>query len=307
MNESTPFNHADEVDEVTNGHLPSMEEYLSYRPPAVPVGDPALWRWVYESVVALPDPVKLFWITICNFADSQHQLCLSKKRMAEICTLGSKNTVERYLRMGEEVNLVRKIAERIAGDHPRPAKYLLLARERDYKPLRAGKPNTPQYLAESYAMRHIEQQEMEIQFLRGLLADRGEEAIAHSHVTNGEVDNDYSELTMMTLEDEAAIDGLPPKVIERLSLEIIDGLKTPGMPKWTKNPSFGVNEYLRNPGKYRVAIAAAQAQAAKQESEPDGQPEGAYANCADCGELYARAESDAGYCGGEVCQNESRR
>ena len=303
MDTSRPFqDFQDDADEQGRGsgdHI-GMAEFFSYRPPKVPLGDMRLRRWVHESTLALPQKARYFWSLACCFANDNLVLQVSEGYLAEVCAVNSRKSIAKYIEMGERIGVVRKISDRTAGEHPRPARYLFLAGERDYVSLPARNPHVPHYLADSYTMRRIEQQEDEINMLREMLARAGEEAIAQKNLRNGQADNDYSKLSMETLQEDATAMDLPMGTVERLRLEVIDNLKAlPEMTSW-KKWSFAADDYLKNPGKFRTDRAAAQAardaMAAKGQDAPERHP-----RCRECGEAYFAPTGDTGLCGHERC------
>ena len=302
MDTSRPFpDFQDDVDEQGRGSGDNigMAEFFSYRPPKVPMGDMRLRRWVHESTLTLPQKARYFWSLACCFADDKLVLQVSEEYLAEVCAIRSLKSISAYLKMGEKTGVVKKISNRTAGEHPRPARYLFLAGERDYISLPTRNPHVPHYLADSYAMRRVEQQDDEIKMLREMLARAEEGTIAQKNLRNGQADNDYSELSMETLKEDATAMDLPMYVVECLRMEVIDTIKAlPEMTSW-KKWSFAADDYLRNPGKFRTDRAAAQAArdvAANGQGAPERHP-----RCRECAEAYFAPTGDTGLCGGERC------
>ena len=167
-----------------------------YIPPNVPHGLPHVVRFATLSSMDLPMEVRFLIIMIARFAAVDGVASVAVSTLCEICRIGSKNTVERWIGLAADVGILRKEPGK-GGKDRKSNSYTFLGADRDWAPLPVGRPDTNPIVALAHARLVIEQLlvkaarvddlEAETDLLRTELALlRNGHSNGHSKVTNGE-------------------------------------------------------------------------------------------------------------------------
>ena len=171
----------------------ALEPYI---PPNVPHGLPHVVRFATLSSMDLPLEVRFLIIMLARFANVDGVASVAVSTLCEICRIGSKNTVERWIGLAADVGILRKEPGK-GGKDRKSNSYTFLGASRDWAPLPVGRPDTNPIVALAQARRLIEElqpraarvdeMEAEVALLRAevaLLRNGG--ANGHPEVTNGE-------------------------------------------------------------------------------------------------------------------------
>ena len=171
----------------------TLEPYI---PPNVPHGLPHVVRFATLSSMDLPLEVRFLIIMLARFANVDGVASVAVSTLCELCRIGSKNTVERWIGLAADVGILRKEPGK-GGKDRKSNSYTFLGASRDWAPLPVGRPDTNPIVALAHARRLIEElqpraarvdeMEAEVALLRAevaLLRNGG--ANGHPEVTNGE-------------------------------------------------------------------------------------------------------------------------
>ena len=171
----------------------TLEPYI---PPNVPHGLPHVVRFATLSSMDLPLEVRFLIIMLARFANVDGVASVAVSTLCELCRIGSKNTVERWIGLAADVGILRKQPGK-GGKDRKSNSYTFLGASRDWAPLPVGRPDTNPIVALAHARRLIEElqpraarvdeMEAEVALLRAevaLLRNGG--ANGHLEVTNGE-------------------------------------------------------------------------------------------------------------------------
>ena len=171
----------------------TLEPYI---PPNVPHGLPHVVRFATLSSMDLPLEVRFLIIMLARFANVDGVASVAVSTLCEICRIGSKNTVERWIGLASDVGILRKQPGK-GGKDRKSNSYTFLGASRDWAPLPVGRPDTNPIVALAQARRLIEElqpraarvdeMEAEVALLRAevaLLRNGG--ANGHPEVGNGE-------------------------------------------------------------------------------------------------------------------------
>jgi hypothetical protein len=171
----------------------TLEPYI---PPNVPHGLPHVVRFATLSSMDLPLEVRFLIIMLARFANVDGVASVAVSTLCEICRIGSKNTVERWIGLASDVGILRKQPGK-GGKDRKSNSYTFLGASRDWAPLPVGRPDTNPIVALAQARRLIEELqpraarvddlEAEVALLRAevaLLRNGG--ANGHPEVGNGE-------------------------------------------------------------------------------------------------------------------------
>ena len=171
----------------------TLEPYI---PPNVPHGLPHVVRFATLSSMDLPLEVRFLIIMLARFANVDGVASVAVSTLCEICRIGSKNTVERWIGLASDVGILRKQPGK-GGKDRKSNSYTFLGASRDWAPLPVGQPDTNPIVALAQARRLIEElqpraarvdeMEAEVSLLRAevsLLRNGG--ANGHPEVGNGE-------------------------------------------------------------------------------------------------------------------------
>ena len=171
----------------------TLEPYI---PPNVPHGLPHVVRFATLSSMDLPLEVRFLIIMLARFANVDGVASVAVSTLCEICRIGSKNTVERWIGLASDVGILRKQPGK-GGKDRKSNSYTFLGASRDWAPLPVGRPDTNPIVALAHARRLIEELqpraarvdeiEAEVALLRAevaLLKNGG--ANGHPEVGNGE-------------------------------------------------------------------------------------------------------------------------
>ena len=150
-----------------------------YAPPNVPHGLPHVVRFATLSSMDLPLEVRFLIIMLARFANVDGVASVAVSTLCEICRIGSKNTVERWVGLAIDVGILRKEPGR-GGKDRKSNTYVFLGAEREWGPLPVGRPDTNPIVALAQARRRIEELEAELALLRNGHSN------AHPEVTNGD-------------------------------------------------------------------------------------------------------------------------
>ena len=174
----------------------SVSALEPYIPPNVPHGLPHVVRFATLSSMDLPLEVRFLIIMLARFANVDGVASVAVSTLCEICRIGSKNTVERWIGLASDVGILRKQPGK-GGKDRKSNSYTFLGASRDWAPLPVGRPDTNPIVALAQARRLIEQLqpraarvddlEAEVALLRAevaLLRNGG--ANGHPEVGNGE-------------------------------------------------------------------------------------------------------------------------
>ena len=171
----------------------TLEPYI---PPNVPHGLPHVVRFATLSSMDLPLEVRFLIIMLARFANVDGVASVAVSTLCEICRIGSKNTVERWIGLASDVGILRKQPGK-GGKDRKSNSYTFLGASRDWAPLPVGRPDTNPIVALAQARRLIEElqpraarvddMETEVALLKAevaLLRNGG--ANGHPEVGNGE-------------------------------------------------------------------------------------------------------------------------
>ena len=171
----------------------ALEPYI---PPNVPHGLPHVVRFATLSSMDLPLEVRFLIIMLARFANVDGVASVAVSTLCEICRIGSKNTVERWIGLASDVGILRKQPGK-GGKDRKSNSYTFLGASRDWAPLPVGRPDTNPIVALAQARRLIEElqpraarvdeMEAEVALLKAevaLLRNGG--ANGHPEVGNGE-------------------------------------------------------------------------------------------------------------------------
>ena len=153
-------------------------------------------RYATLSSMDLPLKVRFLIIMIARLADVHGVASVANSTLCEICRIGSKNTVERWISLAADVGILRKEPGK-GGKDRKSNSYTFLGEERGWAPLPVGQPYTNPIVALAQARRvteelqakaaRVDDLEAETDLLRTELALlRNGHANGHSVVTNGE-------------------------------------------------------------------------------------------------------------------------
>ena len=171
----------------------TLEPYI---PPNVPHGLPHVVRFATQSSMDLPIEVRFLILMLARFANVDGVASVAVSTLCEICRIGSKNTVERWLGLAADVGILRKEPGK-GGKDRKSNSYTFLGTSREWAPLPVGRPDTNPIVALAQARRLIENLqpraarvdglEAELVLLRAELAlMRNGGADSHPQVTDGE-------------------------------------------------------------------------------------------------------------------------
>ena len=174
----------------------SISALEPYTPPNVPHGLPHVVRFATLSSMDLPLEVRFLIIMLARFANVDGVTTISVSTLCEICRIGSKNTVERWIGLAADVGILRKQTGK-GGKDRKSNSYTFLGASRDWAPLPVGRPDTNPIVALAQARRLIEElqpraarvdeMEAEVALLRAEVALlRNGSANGHPKVGNGE-------------------------------------------------------------------------------------------------------------------------
>ena len=174
----------------------SVSALEPYIPPNVPHGLPHVVRFATLSSMDLPLEVRFLIIMLARFANVDGVASVAVSTLCELCRIGSKNTVERWIGLAADVGILRKEPGK-GGKDRKSNSYTFLGASRDWAPLPVGRPDTNPIVALAHARRLIEElqpraarvdeMEAEVALLRAevaLLRNGG--ANGHPEVGNGE-------------------------------------------------------------------------------------------------------------------------
>ena len=174
----------------------SVSTLEPYIPPNVPHGLPHVVRFATLSSMDLPLEVRFLIIMLARFANVDGVASVAVSTLCELCRIGSKNTVERWIGLAADVGILRKQPGR-GGKDRKSNSYTFLGAARNWAPLPVGRPDTNPIVALAHARRLIEElqpraarvdeMEAEVALLRAevtLLRNGG--ANGHPEVGNGE-------------------------------------------------------------------------------------------------------------------------
>ena len=171
----------------------ALEPYI---PPNVPHGLPHVVRFATLSSMDLPLEVRFLIIMLARFANVDGVASVAVSTLCELCRIGSKNTVERWIGLAADVGILRKEPGK-GGKDRKSNSYTFLGASRDWAPLPVGRPDTNPIVALAHARRLIEELqpraarvddlEAELVLLKAEMALlRNGSANGHPEVTNGE-------------------------------------------------------------------------------------------------------------------------
>ena len=174
----------------------SVSTLEPYIPPNVPHGLPHVVRFATLSSMDLPLEVRFLIIMLARFANVDGVASVAVSTLCEICRIGSKNTVERWIGLAADVGILRKQPGK-GGKDRKSNSYTFLGTPRDWAPLPVGRPDTNPIVALAQARRLIEELqpraarvddlEAELVLLKAEMALlRNGSANGHPEVTNGE-------------------------------------------------------------------------------------------------------------------------
>ena len=174
----------------------SVSALEPYIPPNVPHGLPHVVRFATLSSMDLPLEVRFLIIMLARFANVDGVASVAVSTLCEICRIGSKNTVERWIGLAADMGILRKEPGK-GGKDRKSNSYTFLGTPRDWAPLPVGRPDTNPIVALAQARRLIEELQPRAARVDGLEAElvllkaemallRNGSANGHPEVTNGE-------------------------------------------------------------------------------------------------------------------------
>ena len=148
-----PDIHSDEEDD------PSAP----YTPPRVPLGLPHVVRYATESG-DLSWRERSIVILLSRFANHAGVATVGVARLCRATRIGSKNTVERALKVAADLEILKKESGKGGNGSARKSNtYFFLGQGRNWEPLRQTRPGTPPVVALARATRRIEEQDARIE------------------------------------------------------------------------------------------------------------------------------------------------
>ena len=163
----------------------TLEPYI---PPNVPHGLPHVVRFATLSSMDLPLEVRFLIIMLARFANVDGVASVAVSTLCEICRIGSKNTVERWIGLAADVGILRKEPGK-GGKDRKSNSYTFLGTPRDWAPLPVGRPDTNPIVALAQARRLIEELQPRAARVDGLEAElfllRAEVALLRNGSANG--------------------------------------------------------------------------------------------------------------------------
>ena len=180
------------LEQSRNGHHSVLDPYT---PPGVPHGQPHVVNFATISSMGLPIQVRFVIITLARFANVDGVAAVAISTLCEICEVGSKNTIERWLGLAAQVGILRKEPTR-GGKDRKSNSYTFLGKDRNWLPLPVSHPDTVAVIALAEARLIIEELQLKAarvdeleSHLELVMAEnallRNGNAIGHSMVTNG--------------------------------------------------------------------------------------------------------------------------
>ncbi len=174
----------------------SISALEPYTPPNVPHGLPHVVRFATLSSMDLPLEVRFLIIMLARFANVDGVTTIAVSTLCEICRIGSKNTVERWIGLAADMGILRKEPGK-GGKDRKSNSYTFLGTTRDWAPLPVGRPDTNPIIALAQARRLIEDLQPRAARVDDLEAElvllKAEAALlrnghsnGHPEVTNGE-------------------------------------------------------------------------------------------------------------------------
>ena len=166
-----------------------------YKPPNPPHGLPNVVQFATVSSMNLPIQVRFLIIILARYANVDGVASVAVTALCELCEIGSKNTVERWLALAAQIGILRKEPGK-GGKDRKSNTYTFLGKARNWVPLPVGHPETVPIIALAEARRVIEELqvkaarvedlETEVDQLRAeLTLLRNGRANGHPEVTNG--------------------------------------------------------------------------------------------------------------------------
>ena len=166
-----------------------------YKPPNPPHGLPHVVQFATVSSMNLPIQVRFLIIILARYANLDGVASVAVTTLCELCEIGSKNTVERWLALAAQIGILRKEPGK-GGKDRKSNTYTFLGKARNWVPLPVGHPETVPIIALAEARRVIEELqvkaarvedlETEVDQLRAeLTLLRNGRANGHPEVTNG--------------------------------------------------------------------------------------------------------------------------
>ena len=166
----------------------SVSTLEPYIPPNVPHGLPHVVRFATLSSMDLPLEVRFLIIMLARFANVDGVASVAVSTLCEICRIGSKNTVERWIGLAADVGILRKEPGK-GGKDRKSNSYTFLGTPRDWAPLPVGRPDTNPIVALAQARRLIEELQPRAARVDGLEAElfllRAEVALLRNGSVNG--------------------------------------------------------------------------------------------------------------------------
>ena len=98
-------------------------------------------RFATLSSMDLPLEVRFLIIMLARFANVDGVASVAVSTLCEICRIGSKNTVERWIGLASDVGILRKETGK-GGKDRKSNSYTFLGASRDWAPLPVGRPDT---------------------------------------------------------------------------------------------------------------------------------------------------------------------
>ena len=177
----------------------TLEPYI---PPNVPHGLPHVVRFATLSSMDLPLEVRFLIIMLARFASMDGVASVAVSTLCEICRIGSKNTVERWLGLAADIGILQKEPGK-GGKDRKSNSYTFLGTSREWAPLPVGRPDTNPIVALAQARRLIENLQLRAARMDGLEAElvrlRAELALlrnggadSHPQVTDGDGNTPYA-------------------------------------------------------------------------------------------------------------------
>ena len=141
-----------------------------YSPPRVPLGLPHVVRFATESG-DLSWRERSLVILLSRYANHDGVASVGVARLCRAARIGSKNTVERALKVAVDLEILTKESGKGGNGRARKSNtYCFLGQARNWEPLRQTRPGTPPVVALARATRRIEEQDALIKELEAELA-----------------------------------------------------------------------------------------------------------------------------------------
>ena len=164
-----------------------------YKPPNPPHGLPHVVQFATVSSMNLPIQVRFLIIILARYANVDGVASVAVTTLCELCEIGSKNTVERWLALAAQIGILRKEPGK-GGQDRKSNTYTFLGKARNWVPLPVGHPETVPIIALAEARRVIEELQVKAARVEDLETEVDQLRAELTLLTNGRA-NGHPEVT----------------------------------------------------------------------------------------------------------------